>query len=338
MPTIGSLSAILTLDSSKYERGMRRASSATQRFQSMISGRLSGALASLGGAFAIGGAIRGFKRSLEEVDRQGKFAELIGEDVKQLAGLRHAANLSGVSMQSLEMGLQRMTRRLGQAADGAGEALPALEALGLNAKELLRNSPAQQFRIIADAINSIGDRSRQIAIVQKLFDSEGVPLLRVLDMGSKGLRDMQREAEKLGIAFDKSMTDAAAKTNDELTRMGAQFRALGVNAAVNLNKSANVSGNLAALNANLSGSEEGSLTAAARLGDGSVLKGIYRGLGLAISERLGTLNIERQATLAPLPNIAAEKSRREQAALQKIANNTDSMARRGVPALIAPSR
>lgn len=224
MPTIGNLNAIVTATTSQFDKAMSASRKRLELFGSKMLdvgrtvARVGGITAALGGSlfFLI-------QRTARSIDEQAKFAQLIGETTEKMAGLRLAAELTGVPINALQMGLQRMTRRLGQAADGAGEAIGALQTLGLDAKELVKASPADQFARIAEAVGKIGDRERQIAVFQKLFDSEGVALLRTASLGAKGLADVQRQAESLGIAFDEDLSKKAAGFNDQLTILKTSF-------------------------------------------------------------------------------------------------------------------
>ena len=50
------------------------------------------------------------------IDEQAKFADKIGISTDELAGLQHAGELTGASVNTLNLGLQRMTRRVAEAA------------------------------------------------------------------------------------------------------------------------------------------------------------------------------------------------------------------------------
>jgi hypothetical protein len=64
-------------------------------------------------------------RSISAADAIGKTADKIGVGVEALQELRFAAKASGVEQQTLDMPLQRFTRRAAEAAQGTGEATDA---------------------------------------------------------------------------------------------------------------------------------------------------------------------------------------------------------------------
>lgn len=152
-------------------------------------------------------------------DQAGKTAEKLGLQTAKLTELQYAAELSGVAANTLNLGLQRMTRRVAEAATGTGEAIKALDALGLSAKELNKLSPDEQFKLIADAMQKVDNQSEKVRLAFKLFDSEGVDLVRTLSMTRKGLEESAQEARELGRVIDDQAAKQAAEFNDNLTRL-----------------------------------------------------------------------------------------------------------------------
>jgi arsenate reductase-like glutaredoxin family protein len=153
-------------------------------------------------------------------DQLAKTADKIGATTEALAGLQYAAELSGVSTETMNMALQRMTRRVSEAALGTGEAKGALRELGIEAGQLQQLPLDDQLGVIADAMQEVGSQSDRVRLAMKLFDSEGVALVNTLKGGSAELEKMALEADLLGLAI--SRTDAAKieQANDAI--LGAQ--------------------------------------------------------------------------------------------------------------------
>ncbi|MAE72486.1 MAG: hypothetical protein CL675_00225 [Bdellovibrionaceae bacterium] len=160
-----------------------------------------------------------YKKQAEFIDQQAKTADRLGISTEALIGLQHAANQTGASTESLNMGLQRMTRRIGQvAATGSGEAAVALEQLGISIDEIKDKSPDQQFALIAEKMKSIHEQGQKVFLTQKLFDSEGVKLLNTLNLGADGIAAMITEAEELGITFSRIDASKVEMANDSFDR------------------------------------------------------------------------------------------------------------------------
>ena len=171
---------------------------------------------------ALGVAGFGFlvKKSLDATDALGKMADKIGIGTAQLGGLRYAAELTGVATNVLDMGLQRMVRRVSEAAAGTGAAKNALIELGLSAEALNNLSPDEQFRAIADAMEGVAGQGEKVRLAMSLFDTEGVALVNTLKGGSAALKAMEQEAERLGLRLSGNLVKGVEKANDAMTKLG----------------------------------------------------------------------------------------------------------------------
>ena len=172
---------------------------------------------------ALGVAGFGFliKKSLESTDALGKMADKIGIGTAELGGLRHAAELTGIASNTLDMGLQRMVRRISEAAAGSGEAKAALIELGLSADALNKLAPDQQFKAIADAMAGVTQQGEKVRLAMRLFDSEGVALVNTLKGGSAAIIEMEQEAERLGLRLSQRLVKGVEKANDAIGTLGS---------------------------------------------------------------------------------------------------------------------
>ena len=132
--------------------------------------------------------------------------------------LRFAAKASGVEQQTLDMALQRFTRRAAEAAQGTGEAKDALAQMGIALRDQsgdLRRSE-DLLADVADAFARIEDRDEGVRLAFKLFDSEGVALVDLLRGGSSALAEMRERARDLGIVLDEHLVRDAERARTEL--------------------------------------------------------------------------------------------------------------------------
>lgn len=170
----------------------------------------------------------------KEIDAQAKFADRIGVTQKALAGLELANREAGNSTQTLNMGLQRMTRRVSEAAMGTGEAQGALKELGIDARRLAGLRPEQQFAVISEAMRGVGNQGDKVRLAMRLFDSEGVALLNTMKGGAAALNEAQAAAEKFGTALSRSDAAKIEKANDAMGRVGEMLRGIKNQIAVGL--------------------------------------------------------------------------------------------------------
>ena len=173
------------------------------------------AIVGLVGAAGFGALI---SSSLRAGDSLAKTASKIGVTTEALSGLRYAAELTGVSTETMDMALQRFTRRASEAALGTGEAVNALIELGLDAESLIKQPLDVQMGMVADAMQGVATQSDRVRLAMKLFDSEGVALVNTLAQGSFALQDMAMEAKDLGITLDSVDAKAMEDANDAFTK------------------------------------------------------------------------------------------------------------------------
>ncbi|MFW6381086.1 MAG: hypothetical protein ACOCZ3_00960 [Bacillota bacterium] len=175
---------------------------------------ITGPLVGLGGA-ALGVA----KKVANTGDELQKMSLRTGFSTESLSELKHAAELSGTSINSLEKGVKRMQKRMFEAERGMASALDSLSALGIEYEELEHLSPEEQFNTISSALTGVEDDSRRAALAQEIFGRAGTEMLPMLSQGEEGLKAMRQEAHELGIVFDQEAADAAAQFNDDLDRL-----------------------------------------------------------------------------------------------------------------------
>ena len=163
-------------------------------------------------------------RSLQATDTLTKTANKIGTTTEALGALRYAADLTGVSTQTMDMALQRFTRRTAEAAQGMGEAKGAIKELGINAQELNRMPLDERMIVLADAFQDVKSESDRLRLAFKLFDSEGAALVNTLSQGSDGLKEMLGEAKALGLTMSSSAAKGVEDTVDALTKLQSLFK------------------------------------------------------------------------------------------------------------------
>lgn len=174
-------------------------------------------LAAVAGAAGFGYMV---KSSLDATDALAKTASKIGTTTEALSALRYAANLSGVETTTLDMAMQRFTRRLSEAVKGTGEAKGALQELGIDAREISQLPLDERMAVLADAFGNVSSETDKLRLAFKLFDSEGVALVNMLNNGSDGLKAMFDDAEALGLIMRSNAAKGVEQASDSLYRMG----------------------------------------------------------------------------------------------------------------------
>jgi hypothetical protein len=164
-------------------------------------------------------AASALQNQIDWADRLQKLNLRIGASTEALSQYNYVAGLSGVQFDALATAWQRQTRRIADAAGGTGEAVKALDALNLNAAELAQLRPEQQFERIAAALLSVENPGQRAALAMKLWDTEGVALLQIVNQGTDAIANMRTEADRLGMTVSQQTADDMATFNDEVARL-----------------------------------------------------------------------------------------------------------------------
>lgn len=226
MASIGDLVINLGMRTAPLQRDARRATGIVTGFVSKTTSKLA-KLATFGlaaqGLKAISGIARKIvsplKQAFESIDKLAKTGDKLGVSTERLSQLRFAAEQTGVSSGNLDTALQRVTRRIAEAAKGSGTAKSALAELRLSATDLAAKSPDQAMHAIADAMANVEGHSNKVRLAFKLFDTEGVGLVNTLSKGSAGLKAYADQADRLGIPINREDAARIEAANDAVHTM-----------------------------------------------------------------------------------------------------------------------
>lgn len=141
-----------------------------------------------------------------EVERMAK---KLGTGTSEYQKLQYAAKVTGTSVDKLDGSLEEMQIRLSDAMIGDGQAVEALDQIGLSAAELYNLKPEQSLGLIADALAKVENKQQKIWLADALFGGEGVDMLKMLEQGSAGLKKYGNEAEQVGYVLKKESLQSA---------------------------------------------------------------------------------------------------------------------------------
>jgi len=196
-------------DTSGLEKGISSATSSLGKFAKQ-------AAVALGVAGAAGGFVAMTKAAIDNADALGKAAQKMGITVEALSRLQYAAQLSDVSLQGLQVGINALSRQMAAGSD-------AFNALGIavkNSDGTLRSS-VQVLGEIADRFAAMENGTTKTAIALDIFGRSGAELIPLLNAGSAGLADMAAQADRVGATISGSAAVAAEQFNDTLTQISA---------------------------------------------------------------------------------------------------------------------
>lgn len=231
MAQIRAIDIALTLSTAAFLKSSKKAQGAVSSFagkalaltaglkvaQSAINA-LSAATGGLLDPFlSLNGLASSIKKQFSELDQIGKFGDVVNVSTRDLLGLKLASDLSGVSFQTLQKGLERLTRRIGEANSGYGEGVKGLKALGLEARQLAGLDTGQAFREVANAVRDIPNAADKAAAAYSLFGRQGIELLQVLNQGGDAIDDVVAKSEELSGGISREDISRIEAANDAFT-------------------------------------------------------------------------------------------------------------------------
>lgn len=236
MSDIAKLTVALYANSAQFVSELDKSQKKAQTWSSKVSSGFNVAAKTVAAASvaAAGSLMVLYNQQSEWIDQTAKHADTLGITTEALTQFRHAAELTGVGSKNLDTSLQRMTRRIAEAAAGTGEAKDALEELGVSAQQLNTVTPEEQMYVLADAFAQVENQSDRVRYAFKLFDSEGVKMANMLAGGSSSLKAMANEADALGITLTRIDAAKIEMANDAMYKVSASTQAWSKSIAVEL--------------------------------------------------------------------------------------------------------
>ena len=205
--SIGKFAVNIGAVTTGFSKGIKNSSKLSTGFGKNLGG-LAIKVAGVAAAFlAFKKGIGAVLAQFDDIDKIAKFSKQTGLATESLVALGHAGELSGVSGETVNKAVQRMTRNLGEAKAGIATARKGFDQLGLSVDDLSGMSPEEQFGAIADKIKAIKDPAQRAAAAYAVFGRSGQDMIPMLEGGSAAMEAARREASDLGLSF--SAIDAA---------------------------------------------------------------------------------------------------------------------------------
>jgi len=150
-----------------------------------------------------------------------KASRAAGSSVEDFSALRHAADLSGVSMDQLAKGL----RKLNSPSDEAKKTMASLGVSLTDASGQMKTQ-SQLLYDVADAIKGIDAPAQKSAATVAIFGGKAAGMINMLNGGSAELQKLTAEAERMGLTFDTKAALASELFNDNIQRVTGSVKGL----------------------------------------------------------------------------------------------------------------
>ena len=188
-----------------------------EKEMNLVGARVTNVFAGIAGSLATVNTITGviYAKQSANIDDLAKRGRVVGASIGDLQELGLAASLSSGVLEGQFVGaIQKMTKRVSEASVGLGESRDAIKELGLDAKELAQQDPAQMFTTIVGALENVTDAKTRARLAGKVFDDEGIALANVT---TEAIEQAADQIERMGGALTDLDAQKVEDANDAVT-------------------------------------------------------------------------------------------------------------------------
>jgi len=157
------------------------------------------------------------KNIIDYGDNLHKLNIRLGVSVNTLDKLRKIGALAGVEFKTITNSIQRLTVRVQEAGMGIGLAQDAFKYLKIEIKELKKLSPEDQFKLVAERIGMVTDKSIQNKVAYDLMGRSGGTLITMF-------KNLNIELQKMNSSMTQDSVEAMARFNDTMQKLSDQIQ------------------------------------------------------------------------------------------------------------------
>lgn len=241
--SLGTLTIDLIAKVGGFTSGMDKAQRASEKWSRQVqkdAAATSAALLSVGGAvqaLALSAGTAGFallKSTSEQINAADQWAKSLKISTQELLAWQFAAEKAGVAGDNMADIFKDLSDKIGDAVlNKSGEAVDALNALGLSAEKLSKVSPDKQMLAIGEALGKISTNAGKVNILESLGNDLS-KLLPLFDNNNAKLNQFIQMAKDYGVAPDPQSIDDLIKVNNLFQDMEAQVKGLKMEIAAGL--------------------------------------------------------------------------------------------------------
>lgn len=242
---LGTLTIDLIAKTGGFVSGLNQAERASAKWSKQVqedAAASGAALAGVGAAAVTAGLAVGaagfqlLKSTSKQITETDRWAKSLRMSTQELLAWQFAAEKAGVSGDQMADIFKDIGDKIGDAVlNKSGEAVDALNALGLSAEKLSKVSPDKQLLAIGESLGKIGTNAEKTTILESLGNDLS-KLLPLFDNNNEKLKQFIDLAKDYGVAPDPSSIDDLVKVNQLFGDMEAQVAGLKMEIAAGLAK------------------------------------------------------------------------------------------------------
>lgn len=190
---------------------------------------VNGLLANLGVGVSLAALTALVKSAIDTGDALDEMSQRVGISVETLSVWKPAAEQSGVSGESFEKGLRKLSTTMLEAATGSEDAARNFAAVGVafkNQDGTLRGTDAVLLDL-AERFKAMPDGAQKTALAVQLFGKAGAELIPFLNQGRDGIEELSAEMQALGVQMSGETAAQAGEFNDALDKLKLASTSIG---------------------------------------------------------------------------------------------------------------
>ncbi|HHT3892501.1 TPA: phage tail tape measure protein, partial [Citrobacter freundii] len=243
--SLGTLTIDLVAKVGGFVSGLSQAERASQKWRKQVKDDAKAAAVAFTGfataasAAALSVGVAGYnllKNTSKQITESDRWAKSLNMSTQSLLSWQYAAQKAGVSGDQMADIFKDIGDKIGDAVlNKSGEAVDALDALGLSAKKLAGESPDKQLIAISNALGNIKTNAEKTTILESLGNDLS-KLLPLLDQGGDKLQKYLKAAKDFGVAPDDADIENLVKVNSIFEDMETQINGVKIELATGLAK------------------------------------------------------------------------------------------------------
>ncbi|MBJ9274722.1 phage tail tape measure protein [Citrobacter freundii] len=243
--SLGTLTIDLVAKVGGFVSGLSQAERASQKWRKQVKDDAKAAAVAFTGfataasAAALSVGVAGYnllKNTSKQITESDRWAKSLNMSTQSLLSWQYAAQKAGVSGDQMADIFKDIGDKIGDAVlNKSGEAVGALDALGLSAKKLAGESPDKQLIAISNALGNIKTNAEKTTILESLGNDLS-KLLPLLDQGGDKLQKYLKAAKDFGVAPDDADIENLVKVNSIFEDMETQINGVKIELATGLAK------------------------------------------------------------------------------------------------------
>lgn len=168
-----------------------------------------------GAATALGGLATKSAGTMDNID---KMSQKIGVSREAYQELDFICSQSGMSVDSLQMGLKTLTGQMDKVSEGNKNATAVFKELDVevqNSDGTFRSQEEVMWETIA-SLQGMEDQTKKARLATELFGRSGSEMMPLLNGASGSIEEMKQQAHDLGLVMSDESVDAGVEFTDTL--------------------------------------------------------------------------------------------------------------------------